>query len=58
MERPRGPLPDVDPDLFVGFSLGSDDTDMGQVALSLWLRLVLSEDIVDRTSLVLRRHRS
>jgi len=32
MEWPRGPLLDIDPDPFVGFSLGNDDTNTGQVA--------------------------
>lgn len=58
MERARVPLPDVDLDLFAGFSLENDGTDMGQSAKPLSRRVSASERIVDSASLVLRRHRS
>ena len=37
MERHRGPLPDVDPDLLASFSLGNDSTYMGQRAEPLFV---------------------
>lgn len=53
MERHCGPLPDLDPDLFAGFSLGNDGTDMEWRVkpLSVFGWVSASEDVVDRASL-------